>query len=96
MDITTFKASLHDAIPPAGLNACLEALWREGKGDWDAAHKLVQDEKTPQPAAVHAYLHRVEGDLSNAAYWYRRAGREAETGELADEWTALAGEFLGG
>jgi len=45
-------------------------------------------------AAVHAYLHRKEGDLSNAGYWYARAGRAMPVGTLEAEWRALAEELL--
>ena len=45
-------------------------------------------------AAVHAYLHRKEGDLANAGYWYARAGRSMPAGTLAAEWRDLVGELL--
>jgi len=70
-----FKASLSNATPADGLKPPLAALWWAAKGDWYAAHKIVQDESDTRAAWVHAYLHRVEGDLSNAGYWYRRAGQ---------------------
>jgi hypothetical protein len=45
-------------------------------GDWDGAHELVQqNEKSPAAAWIHAVLHKMEGDLGNARYWYHRAGR---------------------
>lgn len=65
--------------------ACLEA------GDWDGAHKLVQDDSSPEAAWVHAHLHRVEGDLSNARYWYRKAGRPETTANFDEERRNLAG-----
>jgi hypothetical protein len=66
-----------------------------GKDNWDRAHRLVQDEGTSDAAWVHAYLHRVEGDLSNAAYWYRRAGKAVATGSLEAEWGDIVSGLLG-
>ena len=45
---------------------------------------------------VHAYLHRKEGDLGNAGYWYRRARKPASSASLAEEWAAIAAALLGG
>ena len=84
-----FKASLSDAAPAAGLVPPLAALWWAAKGDWDAAHKIVQDEDTRDAAWVHAYLHRVEGDLGNAGYWYRRAGKPEAKDSLEAEWERM-------
>jgi hypothetical protein len=84
-----FKASLSEARPAAGLKPPLAALWWAAKGDWDAAHKIVQDESDADSAWVHAYLHRVEGDLSNAGYWYRQAGRPAAKDALEAEWERI-------
>ncbi len=90
-----FKASLSGAAPAPGLDAPLAALWWAAKGDWDAAHKLVQDEETSGAAWIHAYLHRVEGDLGNAGYWYRRAGKPVAAGPVEAEWERIASELLG-
>ena len=89
-----FKLSLADAKPADGLTPPLAALWWAAKGDWDAAHKIVQDEDTPDAAWVHAYLHRVEGDLPNAGYWYRSAGQPVARAALEDEWSAIAAALL--
>jgi len=94
MDLTTFERSLEDAAPPAGLSKPLQALWREAKGAWDEAHSLAMAEKGADGAWVHAYLHRVEGDLRNAGYWYRRAGRPESKEALRDEWRAIATALL--
>ena len=48
----------------------------------------------PAGAWVHAYLHRKEGDLANADYWYRRAGQPACDGPLDDEWAAIVETLL--
>ena len=68
----------------------LSALRKLAAGDWDGAHALLQDDSSPEAAWVHAHLHRVEGDLSNAAYWYRRAGRPVATGALDEERAEIA------
>ncbi len=90
MDIRAFQQSLTLAVPPAGLSRPLKALWHAAKGDWNGAHELVQqDEGEPVHDWVHAYLHRVEGDLGNAGYWYRRAGKPVAKGTTDAEWTAI-------
>ena len=94
MDLATLKSSLAAETPPAGLSPCLTALWLAARDNWDGAHKVVQEEKDEDAAWVHAYLHRVEGDLSNAGYWYRRAQREPATGALEAEWEEIAGALL--
>jgi hypothetical protein len=80
--------------PPPDLTPVLRALWLDGGGDWDAAHELAGDIDGRDGARVHAYLHRKEGDLSNARYWYRQAGCEPFAGTLDEEWCALARDFL--
>jgi hypothetical protein len=94
LDLDAFRASLAAAQPPAGLSAALDALWHEAQHGWAHAHDIVQEHEDAQCAWVHAYLHRKEGDLSNAAYWYRRAGKPAATGPLEDEWNAIATALL--
>jgi hypothetical protein len=69
--------------------ACIEALEAERAGDWDRAHRIVQGIDTPEAAWVHAYLHRVEGDPGNAAYWYRRAGKSECHAPLGEEWQGI-------
>ena len=73
----------------------LLALWWDAKGDWERAHEVAQDVDEADGAWVHAYLHRKEGDLGNAAYWYRRAGRAVASGDLRVEWEGIVGEMLG-
>lgn len=90
-----FSATLADAAPPAGVSAVLVALWHDARGDWEAAHTVAQDVPDPDGAWVHAYLHRKEGDLGNAGYWYRRAGQPAATGSLDAEWDAIVTHLLG-
>jgi hypothetical protein len=91
-----FKAGLKDATPPAHLSAALTALWHDGRGNWEEAHRIAQDMNDRSGAWVHAYLHRKEGDLGNAAYWYRTAGRPVATGPLDAEWTEIVEALLAG
>ena len=90
------KSTLANPAPESGLNPPLAALWWAAKGNWDAAHKIVQNESDADSAWVHAYLHRVEGDLPNAGYWYRQAGQPVAKDSLEHEWQrivlALEGE----
>lgn len=72
----------------------LQALWYDYRGNWEKAHQIAQDLDGPEAAHVHAYLHRKEGDLGNAGYWYRRAGQVPAAGSLADEWRSLVALLL--
>ena len=84
-----------DAADARELQGALLALWWDAKGDWEKAHEIAQDVVGADGAWVHAYLHRKEGDLGNAAYWYRRAGRGVASGDLRVEWEGIVGEMLG-
>lgn len=96
MDIETFIDSTDDEYPPQGLSEILTSLWWDKKGDWDTAHFIAQNIATIQGSAVHAYLHREEGVLWNADYWYRRAGRPRPDIALDQEWRLLVEEMLKG
>ena len=89
MKLAEFEESLGADRPPEGLSGPLRALWHDAKGDWNAAHACVQEEDGADAAWVHAYLHRKEGDVGNAGYWYRRADREPPRSALDDEWEAI-------
>ena len=89
MRVEQLRATLSLEEPPAGLTAPLAALWWDAKGDWAKAHGLVDELETPEGMAVHAYLHRKEGEAWNADYWYERAGRKFHRAALEDEWEAL-------
>jgi hypothetical protein len=95
VNMAEFRASLSGAAPAPQLDAPLAALWWASRNGWDRAHKLVQDEESADAAWVHAYLHRVEGDLGNAGYWYRRAGKPVATGSLEAEWERISSALLG-
>jgi hypothetical protein len=88
------KDSLKNPKPPAGFSPALIALWWAGKDDWDKAHKIVMSEDGAGCAWIHAYLHRAEGDLDNARYWYRQARRKPAAGDSASEWSAIAAALL--
>jgi hypothetical protein len=94
VDLSEFEDSLRDTAPPAGVHGALAALWHERRGDWDRAHEIAQDIAGPDGSWGHAYLHRREGDQSNAAYWYRQAGRPVARGNLDEEWRAIVEAFL--
>lgn len=90
VDLVAFKKTLSAPKPPADLAPPLTALWWEAKGDWAKAHEVAQEHEHDKACAwVHAYLHRVEGDLANAGYWYRQAGHPPATGALKTEWDAI-------
>lgn len=78
-----------DTAVPKELNVHLRALWYDGKGDWQTAHDLIDHLEDRTSAHVHAYLHRVEGDLWNARYWYNRAKQPEYRGDLKMEWESL-------
>ena len=81
--------------PPLGLNKALVALWHDRQDQWEVAHTLAQDAANKEGDWVHAYLHRKEGDQTNAAYWYRLAGRPVSLDTLSEEWCQIARELLG-
>jgi hypothetical protein len=95
MDLNEFLHSLHAAGAPA-LSAPLRALWHLGREEWDAAHRVVQEQDDADSAWVHAHLHRVEGDLANARYWYARAGRAPHEGALDEEWRSMVRALIAG
>lgn len=95
MTLIEFKRTTTEAKPPAALSAPLRALWHDAKGDWDAAHTVAQDIDDPTGAWIHAYLHRKEGDLANAGYWYRRAHQPECRTSLEAEWEQIATTLLG-
>lgn len=80
-------------MDPDDLTPAQRVLWLDANGDWHAAHDLAQSLPDPDGARLHAYLHRVEGDLPNARYWYRRAGTAEFKGSLAEEQQALRRQF---
>ena len=91
----TYEEFIAQQKPSDELSPYLTALWHERHGDWQRAHEIVQDIETLEASVIHAYLHRVEGDMSNAKYWYAQAHRRADMSlSLADEWEQLVREML--
>ena len=93
MTLEEFTATLEGKTPPP-VSPALVALWHDGKGDWKRAHEVAQDVDDETGAWVHAYLHRKEGDLSNAAYWYNRAGKPTAKSALPAEWDEITAALL--
>jgi hypothetical protein len=94
LDPLAFADSIAEPQPPAGLSLALQALWWDAKGNWDMAHKRAQERDDAAGMRVHAYLHRKEGDLANAGYWYSRCGTYLSTATLDAEWEELVRTFL--
>ena len=90
-----FRQTTAGVAPPADTPPALHALWWAAKGEWEKAHTIVMNEETANAAWVHAYLHRVEGDLGNAGYWYRQAGQPAAKDSLEAEWERIVSALLG-
>jgi hypothetical protein len=95
MTLDEFQDSLRHDEPPTTLTLALTALWWDGKGDWTKAHESAQQDEGPAGAWVHAYLHRKEGDSSNAAYWYQRACKIPSRRSLTEEWNEITCSLLG-
>jgi hypothetical protein len=94
MSVDEFEATLAAGQPPVGLDAALTALWWDGRGDWDKAHACVDHGTSAEDMRVHAYLHRKEPDLANAAYWYRQTGRSMPEMTLGAERDVLLRDLL--
>jgi hypothetical protein len=95
MTLDEFRQSLTATEPPAGLTHALAGLWWDAKDDWTRAHESAQQDEGVEGSWVHAYLHRKEGDQSNAAYWYRRAGKLVCREPLDGEWLSIVEGLLG-
>ena len=67
----------------------IKALNYARDGQWDKAHKLVQSFSDRESCLIHGYLHRVEGDLGNARYWYNRANEKIPDNTLEEELSRL-------
>ena len=93
MTLEEFKATTFASTPPA-VSRALQALWHDARGEWDTAHEIANGVDDKTGAWVHAYLHRKEGDLENAAYWYRRAGQPTASDSLESEWTRIVSALM--
>ena len=94
MTLDEYRATLDDREPPT-VAPVLRAMWYAANGKWDEAHRIAQDINDRSGAWVHAHLHRVEGDLGNARYWYSHAAQAEATGSIAAEWERIVTELLG-
>lgn len=94
MNLEEFKETLHSESPPENINEELKALWYDWNGNWEKAHKIVQNLPSKNAAWVHAYLHRKEGDEANANYWYRRANKEHSKLTIKNEWEEIVNFLL--
>ena len=92
--LAEFKESLKLEEPATGLSVQLRSLWYDGKGDWHKAHAQVDQLTDHASAWVHAYLHRKEGDIWNADYWYSKARQIRPSVSLGEEWEQLVLQFL--
>jgi hypothetical protein len=90
-----FKVSTSRSDPPEALSRALQSLWWMEKGDWNRAHGLIDDAEGVDECWVHAHLHRVEGDLANASYWYRQARKPESTSALETERAEIIAALLG-
>ena len=93
MNLQAFTDTITSSSPPPGLSVYLEALWYDAHGEWNKAHDLIDDLEDKDAAWLHAYLHRKEGDIFNADYWYRKAGKIRPAIGLDEEWMNLANYF---
>lgn len=94
MTLEEFKLTLSDPQPNPNWDIQIQSLWFDAKGEWKKAHDLIDHLNDSISAHVHAYLHRVEGDLWNARYWYNRAKQPEFSGSLDDERDFLLEKYL--
>jgi len=94
MTLQEFRDSLTREEPPRNLRVALAGLWWDAKGDWKRAHESAQQDEGPAGSWVHAYLHRKEGDTTNAGYWYRRADKSPARVPLDQEWLEITESLL--
>ena len=95
MTLQEFRDSLSQDQPPRELSLALAGLWWDAKGDWQRAHESAQQDEGHAGSWVHAYLHRKEGDASNASYWYTRAKKMQCKDSLQQEWQTITEALLG-
>jgi len=84
-----FVKSLDDDLPPEEVSPLLLSLWYDAKGNWKKSHAIISKINSKEAALIHAYLHRKEGDIWNADYWYRIAGENRKDISLKEEWVSL-------
>ncbi len=94
MDYKSFNYTLDMGQPPSDFIEPVKAMWWERKGYWEKAHEIVQVRSDKDSAWVHAYLHRKEGDESNAAHWYEKAGRKPPVVDHEEEFRQIVETLL--
>ncbi len=94
MDIMAFRESLSADSPPPVASVYLKALWYDSKNNWNQAHETIQDIPDKNASWIHAYLHRKEGDIGNADYWYLKAGKKRPAVSLQEEWEQIVNAFV--
>ena len=94
MNTTALKESLSADTPPSAVSVYVKALWHDAKNNWNEAHKLIQDFPDKNASWIHAYLHRKEGDIGNADYWYAKAGKKRPAVSVQEEWEQIVNAFL--
>jgi hypothetical protein len=95
MTLEEFKQGLITAqISLTSLPSALQALYHDKMGNSEEAHNIVVNAIDNNSAWVHAYLHRKEGDIDNARYWYQRSGKPEFFGGLDEEWEQIATQLL--
>ncbi len=94
MNLSNLKESLAADSPPSSASVYIKALWYDAKGDWNKSHELIQDVPDKNASWIHAYLHRKEGDIWNADYWYSKAGKKRPSVSLDEEWEQIVTAFL--
>lgn len=94
MNYQSFVDSLSQEEVPNNFSVLLQSMWYAKKDQWEAAHNIAQDIPSKEGSWIHAYLHRVEGDIWNADYWYRRAGKDRPSTSLEQEWEDIVKALL--
>jgi hypothetical protein len=94
MKFEEFQKSLDASSPPGDLSGHLQSLWYDAKGEWNRSHDIIQNIEDKTASWIHAYLHRKEGDIGNADYWYRRADKKRPNVALKEEWEAIVKALL--
>ena len=92
--IEEFLKLKDEGLVPDDIAPLLQALLLDAAGDWESSHTIAQNDSSKDGSWVHAYLHREEGDLGNASYWYRSAGRTLPKISLEEEWEYIAMDLL--
>ena len=94
MTFDQFQESLSQSHPPPGISRHLESLWYDAKKDWEQSHNIIQDINDSKASWIHAYLHRKEGDIWNADYWYNKAGKKRPPVTLDTEWEEIVRNMI--